>query len=216
MIRVVIVDDEPLMRAGLRHALDDAADLSVAAAVPVREAVTAIGELRPRVVLLDSCTDDAGPLSEGLGALPEPPRVCVVSRSADEQYVALALASGAAGYVLKSTPADQLPPLVRFLAAGWTMTSASVSDRLARRYLADLQRETASGVLERLTPREREVLAHLRRGLPNAAIARRMHLAHGTVKDHVSAILAKLQVATRLEAALIADRAASIGPSEIW
>ncbi|WP_314254452.1 response regulator transcription factor [Streptomyces sp. DSM 40907] len=207
MIRVV-VDNEPLVRAGLRHALDAASDMSVSAAVPVSGAAGTIREQQPRVVLLDSCTADAPHLSAGIGSLARPPRACVLSRSTDEQHIALALASGAAGYALKDTPPGQLAPLIRFLAEGWTMTSTAITASRTRRYLADLHRDTtAAACLDNLTPREREVLTHLHQGLSHTDIACQLHLAHGTVKDHVSSVLGKLHATSRVQAALIADRA---------
>ncbi|MET9596245.1 response regulator transcription factor [Streptomyces sp. NPDC006459] len=208
MIRVVVVDDEPLIRAGLRGSLRDTPDLDVAAAVPVREAVEAITDAGPRVVLLDACTEDAGRLATGIGSMPQPPSVCVLSRSADKEHIALALAAGASGYVMKDTPPEVLVPLVRFLAAGWTMLSTDASRPVIRHFLADHDRGSVRPRLDGLSPREREVLALLAAGLSNTAIAARLHLGVGTVKDHVSSILGKLDVDSRLQAALLADRAA--------
>ncbi|MER6314233.1 response regulator transcription factor [Streptomyces sp. NPDC001581] len=207
MIDVVVVDDEPLIRAGLRQVLDAADDIKTAAAVPVEEAVAAIGETQPQVVLLDCCTTDAPLVSTGLGRLTVVPAVCVLSRSADPRYAALALASGAAGYVLKSTDPGRLPPLVRFLADGWTMMSAEVSHAVVTGFLDHARREPDAALISRLTRREHDVLVLLAGGLSNADIARRLHLGHGTVKDHVSTILAKLEVTGRIQAALHAERA---------
>ncbi|MFI1681519.1 response regulator transcription factor [Streptomyces sp. NPDC020607] len=212
MIRVVIVDNEPLIRTGIQHVLCHSADLDVPAAVPVRDAVEAIRAEEPEVVLLDACTTDAETLAAGLATVRRPPRVCVLSRSAEEEHIALALAAGACGYVLKSTPPDEFPPLVRFLAAGWTMTSGAISANLTRHFLAGVARDARTAPLAQLTRREREVLALVGRGLSNTAIAARLHLGTGTVKDHVSSILAKLHVPTRIEAALLADRADLLTP----
>jgi DNA-binding NarL/FixJ family response regulator len=207
VIRVVVVDDEPLARTGVQYALKPAADLHVADAVTVREAVTAIRRERPRVVLLDSCPEEAPWLAEGLAGMAEPPRVCVLSRDPDPRYVSVALAAGASGYVLKSTPTEQLAPLVRFLAAGWTMSSPPISHSLTEHFLAGADRDAAAELLTRLTARERDVLALVAQGLSNAEIAALAHLSPATVKDHVSAILKKLHVTRRIHAAVLADRA---------
>ncbi|AZM57745.1 DNA-binding response regulator [Streptomyces sp. WAC 01529] len=206
-MRVVVVDDEPLTRAGVRYALEQADDLDVAAAVPVAGAVETIQEQLPQVVLLDSCTSDAEPLSDGIGRLDRPPSVCVFSRSSDRRHVAVALAAGASGYVLKSTPSERLAPLVRSLADGWTMLSAGIGDDLATRYVAGLGRDVSAGHLSRLTARERQILVLVGAGLSNAEIGLRTHLSPATVKDHVGSILRKLEVSSRLRAALLADRA---------
>ncbi|MEV3991075.1 response regulator transcription factor [Streptomyces sp. NPDC049837] len=158
-------------------------------------------------MLLDACPSGADALADGIGTMSRPPRVCVLSHSLEEEHVAAALAAGASGYVLKTTPAEQLIPLVRFLADGWTMFSADISRALTVRFLTDVTREASAGKLSRLTGREREILVLLGAGLSNAEIALRLHLGLGTVKDHVSSILGKLDVSRRVQAALLADRA---------
>ncbi|WCD89133.1 Transcriptional regulatory protein LiaR [Streptomyces xanthophaeus] len=207
MIEVVVVDDEPLIRAGLRQVLDATEDIRTTGAVPVAEAVVTIGEQEPQVVLLDCCTSDAPAIGAGLARMPAPPAVCVLSRYADEEYAALALASGACGYVLKDTDPLRFAPLVRFLAHGWTMMSADVSRTVVAGFLDGTGHRRGASRTARLTPREETVLVLIAAGLSNADIARRLHLAHGTVKDHVSTVLAKLEVTGRVQAALCAERA---------
>ncbi|MGY0459604.1 LuxR C-terminal-related transcriptional regulator [Kitasatospora sp. cg17-2] len=207
MIRVVVVDDEPLARTGVQYALAPAGDVEVTSAVPVKDAVGAIRQDGPGVVLLDSCPSDAPMLAEGLSGMHTPPRVCVLSRSSDEQHIATALAAGAHGYVLKNTPTEQLAPLVRFLAAGWTMTSPAITRAMKEHFLAGHIRQDATDRLAKLTRREYEVLVLLAQGLSNQEIAALAHLSPATVKDHVSAILRKLHVQRRIHAAVLADRA---------
>jgi DNA-binding NarL/FixJ family response regulator len=207
VIRLVIVDNEPLTRIGLRSALAPVDDIDVTDAVGVQDAVATVQREEPHVVLLDSCTRDAPMLSAGLGSMKSPPHVCVLSRFPDEEYVAVALAAGARGYVLKSTPAEQLAPLVRFVAAGWTMTSPMISNSLKGRFLNGLDQDAVKEELTSLTARERHVLALLAEGLSNPEIALATHLSPATVKDHVSAILHKLNVQRRIHAALLAHRA---------
>lgn len=207
MIEVVVVDDEPLIRAGLQQILDSTEDIKTTGAVPVTEAVVTICEQEPQVVLLDCCTTDAPTIGAGLAHMPSPPAVCVLSRYADEEYAALALASGASGYVLKDTDPLRFAPLVRFLAQGWTMMSADVTRTVVAGFLDGAGQRPDTSRTERLTPREKTVLVLMSAGLSNADIARRLHLAHGTVKDHVSTVLTKLEVTGRVQAALRAERA---------
>ncbi|MFD3941657.1 response regulator transcription factor [Streptomyces sp. NPDC058579] len=207
MIRVVVIDDEPLIRAGLQHSLGDAEDIDVVAAAPVNEAVDTVRDLEPRVVLLDSCDSDAPRLSAGFGSVSAPPTVCVLSASNRPEHVAIALAAGAAGYVRKDTPPDRLPPLVRFLDQGWTMMSSEISAPVVTAFLSDASRSATAAAVARLSPRERQVLVLMALGLPNSDIGRQLHLSLGTVKDHVRAVLRKLGVRRRLQAALLAERA---------
>ncbi|WP_343241038.1 MULTISPECIES: response regulator transcription factor [unclassified Streptomyces] len=208
----MIVDNEPLIRAGLEHILDAADDIDVVACSPVGQAVETIQEQRPRVVLLDSCTSDADTLSTGIGRMTNPPAVCVLSASSNEEFVATALASGAAGYIPKDTAPERLVPLVRSLAQGWTMMSSPVSHAVVTRFLADITRTSATSGIGRLTTRERDVLVLLAAGLSNAAIGGRLHLSLGTVKDHVRSLLSKLGVERRVQAALQAERAGLLRP----
>lgn len=211
MIRVVIVDNEPLIRAGLQHVLGTADDITVAATAPVAHAVETIQAQQPGVVLLDSCTSDAEALSTGMSAMTTPPLVCVLSASLKEEHVATALAAGASGYVLKDTPPERLAPLVRGLAQGWTMMSAGISERVVSRFLGDVVRRSTPEV-SRLSPRERKILVLVACGLSNTEIGLRLHLSRGTVKDHLQSILRKLNVERRVQAALIAERAGLVPP----
>lgn len=124
-----------------------------------------------------------------------------------DEYVATALRSGAAGFLLKDTDPEELPFLVRTLADGGTVLSSKVTRTVVDGYLNAGPRETAAHSLARLTDRERDVLVLIAEGLSNADIGTRMHLSTGTVKDHVSAILGKLEVDGRVQAALLAERA---------
>jgi DNA-binding NarL/FixJ family response regulator len=129
-----------------------------------------------------------------------------------DEYVATALRSGAAGFLLKDTDPEGLPFLVRTLADGGTVLSSKVTRTVVDGYLTAGSQEPAARSLDRLTDRERAVLVLIAEGLSNTDIATRMHLSTGTVKDHVSAILTKLEVGGRVQAALLAERAGLLKP----
>ncbi|MDK9496117.1 response regulator transcription factor [Streptomyces katrae] len=206
MIRVVVVDNEPLLRAGLTHVLQAEDDLVVTSAVPVTQAVATVRAQEPRVVLLDACTADAGPLADGFAAVAAPPAVCVVSRSMDPAHIATALAAGASAYLPKSAPPTTLAPVVRLLAGGFTVVSGDAVHVVRGRFADDRRLPLDHTPPPALTPREREVLDLLARGLTNREIAVRLHLAHGTIKDHVAALLSRLGATNRAHAAHIAHR----------
>jgi DNA-binding NarL/FixJ family response regulator len=124
-----------------------------------------------------------------------------------DEYVETALRSGAAGFLLKDTDPEELPFLVRALAEGGTVLSSKVTRTVVDGFLGAGSQEAAARTLDRLTERERHVLLLVAEGLSNGDIATRMHLSTGTVKDHVSAILTKLEVGGRVQAALLAQRA---------
>ncbi|GGX73102.1 response regulator [Streptomyces minutiscleroticus] len=209
MIRVLVVDDEALIRTGFQHILDTADDIEVVGAVPGGQAIRAAREAHPDVVLLDIRMPDVDGLTvlAELRKLLHPPVVAMLTTFDMDEYVATALRSGAAGFLLKDTDPEQLPHLVRALADGDVVLSAKVTRAVVDGYLDNEPREGAARAVARLTPRERAVLALVAEGLSNADIGARMHLSTGTVKDHVSALLTKLQVNSRLQAALLADRA---------
>ncbi|MCX5129416.1 response regulator transcription factor [Streptomyces sp. NBC_00347] len=211
MIRVVVVDDEALVRSGFGLILGAADDIEVVATASGGDALDTVRTHRPDVVLLDIRMPDVDGLTvlAQLRALPTPPVVAMLTTFDTDEYVLTALHSGAAGFLLKDTEPDHLPQLVRTLADGGVVMSSKASRSLLRTHPAGgpaaVDEEAAR--VERLTDRERDVLVLLAEGLSNAEIGTRLHLGTGTVKDHVSAILTKLRVAGRVQAALLAQRA---------
>uniref|UniRef100_A0AAU2V6M0 Response regulator transcription factor n=1 Tax=Streptomyces sp. NBC_00003 TaxID=2903608 RepID=A0AAU2V6M0_9ACTN len=212
MIRVVVVDDEALVRSGFGLILGAADDIEVVATASGGDALETVREHRPDVVLLDIRMPDVDGLTvlAQLRALPAPPVVAMLTTFDTDEYVLTALHSGAAGFLLKDTEPDQLPQLVRTLAADGVVMSSRASRSLLRTHPAAagpgaVDEEAAR--VKRLTDRERDVLVLLAQGLSNADIGTRLHLGTSTVKDHVSAILTKLRVAGRVQAALLAQRA---------
>ncbi|MFC7617332.1 response regulator [Actinokineospora soli] len=205
MIRVLIADDEPLIRAATRLLLGRADDLAVVAeAADGAEAVAAAVEHAPDVALVDIRM----PVLDGLGAVEELSRVApavraiVLTTFGDEEYVARALRAGAAGFLLKDTDPTQILHAVRAAAAGDAVLSPPIARQvIARCYAAPDPRPRD---LSSLTAREREVLALVGHGLSNAEIGARLGTTAGTVKVHVARILSKLACANRVQAAIIA------------
>jgi DNA-binding NarL/FixJ family response regulator len=207
MIRVVVVDDDALVRSGLQLILRVAADIEVVATATGGQAIDEITRHRPDVVLLDIRMPDVDGLTilRRLRAMPHPPTVAMLTTFEADEYIMTALREGAAGFILKDTHPEQLAQMVRTLAAGAVVLSPKASRAVVDRRVDD--GEDAAGAIARLTDRERDVLVHIAGGLSNAEIGTRMYLSGGTVKDHVSAILTKLRVSSRVQAALIAQRA---------
>ncbi|MFD0304347.1 response regulator [Streptomyces sp. NPDC127119] len=214
MIRVLVVDDEALIRTGFEHILSAVDDIEVVGAVVGGQAVAAAGRLTPDVVLLDIRMPDVDGLSvlAQLRLLPAPPVVAMLTTFDMDEYVAAALRSGASGFLLKDTDPVQLPVLVRTLAQGGVVLSSSITRTVVNGYLASGPQQAALRRVTRLTGREKAVLILIAEGLPNAAIASQLHLSTGTVKDHVSALLSKLRVGSRVQAALLAERAGLLKP----
>ncbi|MEZ0110226.1 DNA-binding NarL/FixJ family response regulator [Catenulispora sp. EB89] len=210
MIRVVVVDDEALVRSGFEMILNAAEDIEVVGTAVGGEALATVREARPDVVLLDIRMPDVDGLTvlRGLQAFPDPPVVAMLTTFDTDEYVVTALRSGAAGFLLKDTDPAQLAQLVRTLAAGGIVMSPRASYAMLRTVpAADPAEDEASARIGLLTDRERDVLVLVAEGLSNAEIGARVHLSVGTVKDHVSAILGKLRVTSRVQAALLAQRA---------
>ncbi|ANS70265.1 two-component system response regulator [Streptomyces lincolnensis] len=212
----MVVDDEALIRTGFQHILNTADDIEVVAAVPGGQAVRAVRELRPAVVLLDIRMPDVDGLTvlTDLRRLPDPPVVAMLTTFNMDEYVATALRTGAAGFLLKDTDPEQLPHLVRSLADGGVVLSSKVTRTVVDGYLAGGRWEPAARLVGRLTARERHVLVLISEGLSNTDIGGRIHLSTSTVKDHVSALLGKLEVSTRVQAALLAERAGLLEASQ--
>ncbi|WP_033290194.1 response regulator [Amycolatopsis jejuensis] len=209
MVRVVVVDDEELVRSGFRLILEAAGDIEVVATATGADAVKEIGLHRPDVVLLDIRMPDVDGLTvlRELRRRKDPPAIAMLTTFDSDEYIAVALRSGAAGFILKDTAPDQLAQLVRTLAVGGVVLSAKVTRTVVDGYLESGAGSSAASQVAHLSERERAVLVLIAEGLSNAEIAARLHLGVGTVKDHVSALLTKLDVGNRVQAALVAQRA---------
>lgn len=209
MTKVVIVDDEALIRSGFRLILSAVEGIDVVATCDGIQALDVIAEYRPDVVLLDIRMPGKDGLSilADLQKMPDPPKVAVLTTFDADDYIAAALRLGAAGFLLKDTDPEQLPHMVRSLAAGGLVLSDKVSPRVVTGYLEDRTDESALTMIEKLSDRETEVLTLLAQGRSNAEIAATIYSSVGTVKDQVSSILSKLSVKSRVEAAIIAQRA---------
>jgi DNA-binding NarL/FixJ family response regulator len=204
-ITVLIADDHPVVRQGLRVLLSLHADIEVAGeAGDGAEAVELAAAVAPDVVLLDLKL----PGLDGLGVLAElrdrnlPARVLVLTSVADSASVTVAMRAGAAGFLYKDVDPDALVRAVRSVHDGHTVLAPEAAATLVR----SRSRPSAGGGLDALTAREREVLAQIAEGRSNREIARLLNMSEKTVKTHVSSVLAKLGVADRTQAALHAVR----------
>jgi DNA-binding NarL/FixJ family response regulator len=211
-VRVIVVDDEALIRSGLEMILGSAPDIEVVGTCSGTEAMSAVRTLRPHVVLLDIRMPDVDGLTllRRLRALPDSPYVAMLTTFDTDEYLDQALSIGASGFLLKDTDPVTLANSVRAVATG----AGCLSSPVLRRLRDSRPRSVGGTALDSLTPRERQVLAHLGRGLSNVEIGVRMHLGAATVKDYVSAVLTKLGVANRIQAAVLAERAGLIEDSE--
>jgi DNA-binding NarL/FixJ family response regulator len=218
-IRVLIADDEALVRTGFRLLVESAPDLCVVGeAGDGIQAVRQARALRPDVVLMDirmpimggleatKVILDGGPPPQAARAAGSPrPRILVVTTFDEDEHVFEALRAGASGFVLKDTPPEKLLEAIRVVAAGEALLTPSVT----RRLIAEFTRSPrdlppADGLLAGLTEREHEVLQQVAAGLPNAEIAANLHLSVATVKTHVSSLLSKLNSRDRAQLVVIA------------
>jgi DNA-binding NarL/FixJ family response regulator len=211
VIRVVVVDDEPMVCAHLRTILGSAEDIEVADEAYDGEAgVAAVLRNRPDLVLMDLRMPGMDGITaiERIGALGDPPVVVVLTTFDADQYVLRALRAGAAGFLVKSTPPEDLIGLVRVAAEGHMVLSPAAARRLVTAS-GDRQsaRDRARKLTNTLTEREADVLACLGQGLSNAQIAARLYLSEATVKGYVSRMLVKLGCANRTQAGLLAHEA---------
>jgi len=217
MIRVIVVDDEPMVCAHLRTILGSAPDIEVVdEAHDGAAGVEAVVRGRPDVALMDLRMPGVDGLTaiERITMLAEPPVIVVLTTFDADQYVLRALRAGAAGFLVKSTPPQDLIGLVRVAAEGHTVLSPVAARRLiAASADREPARESARRLVASLTEREAEVLACLGAGLSNAQIAGRLYLSEATVKGYVSRMLDKLGCANRTQAGLLAHDAGLTPPA---
>jgi DNA-binding NarL/FixJ family response regulator len=210
MIRVLVVDDEELVRTGLRMILDAEEDIGVVGdAVDGVDALAQVAELAPDVVLMDIRMPRMDGLAatrritEGSGA-----KVVVLTTFDLDEHVYAALAAGASGFLLKDVPASQLVHAIRVAHAGDALLAPSVTRRLIARFA---QGQPRPNLPVDLTARETEVLQLMAEGLSNAEIAQRLFVGDATVKTHVARVLAKLGVRDRVQAVVLAHRSGLAG-----
>ncbi len=214
MIRVLIADDEWMVRAMLRTIMESADDIAVTGeAADGAEAVSLARATKPDVVLMDIRM----PRADGLAAtrqlrqLANPPEVVVLTTFDLDEYVHTALRNGAVGFLLKDATAPEMLAAVRHAARGDAMLSPKITRRLLDRFADPApgagRRTEARHRIEVLTGKEREVLVAVARGLANTDIATELYLSEATVKTHVSRILNKLALTNRVQAAILAHHA---------
>jgi DNA-binding NarL/FixJ family response regulator len=207
-IKVLIVDDQALVRSGFRMILESRDDLEVVGeAGDGEQAIRLAGQTRPDVVLMDVRMPglDGVSATARLTATADPPKVIILTTYDLEEPLYAALRAGASGFLLKDVRPADLVEAIRVVAGGDALLAPTATRRLLDRFLVtDVTPAAPSGSLDRLTDREREVLTLLARGASNAEIADRLTVTEATVKTHVSAILRKLGVRDRVQAVVLA------------
>ncbi|MFF4888991.1 response regulator [Micromonospora chersina] len=217
-VRVVIVDDQALVRAGFRMVLDSQPDLAVVGeAIDGADALRVLDRVEADVVVMDlrMPTMDGVEATRRICARPAGgrPRVLVLTTFDTEADAFAALRAGASGFLLKNVPPEDLLAAIRVVAEGDSVVAPSITRRLLDRFAPQLGPAPAEDPrLAQLTEREREVLLLVAQGLSNAEIAARVHVAEATVKTHVGRILAKLQLRDRVQAVVLAYESGLVTP----
>ncbi|HEV8424337.1 MAG TPA: response regulator transcription factor [Actinomycetes bacterium] len=217
-IRVLVVDDQPLIRAGFHKMVEARPDLEVVGeAADGAEALEQTMRLAPDVVLMDVRM----PTMDGLEAtrqlagpgVANPTRVLILTTFDLDEYVYEALRAGASGFLLKDAPPEELAAAIRVVAAGEALLAPSVTRRLIQRFVGQPPPKTVDAkALGRLTDRETEVLRLLARGLSNAQIAAELVVSETTVKSHVAHLLMKLGLHDRVQAVVLAYESGFVRP----
>ena len=224
LIRVVVVDDQAVIRTGLRTMLEHETDITIVGeAGNGAEAVQLVAGARPDVVLMDVRMPEVDGIEATrrilADATPSPPAVLVLTTFDDDEYVFGALRAGAAGFLLKDVGPDVLIAAVRTVAAGDALVDPSVTRRLVERWVA-LEASSAPtsrpvpAAVGTLSAREREILVGLARGRTNRELADDLIVSEATVKTHVSNLLTKLGVRSRVQAVVIAYEAGVVRPGD--
>jgi DNA-binding NarL/FixJ family response regulator len=215
-IRVLLADDQSLVRAGFRMILECEADIEVVGeAADGEQAVSATRRLKPDVVLMDIQM----PGSDGLAAtrrVTEDPdrrsRVLILTTFERDEYVFEALQAGASGFLLKNAPPEELVHAVRVVATGDALLAPSVTRRVIEQFARRPVEPDVRARVQSLTQREREVLLMLAGGLSNSELAAELFVTEGTVKTHLSSLLAKLGLRDRVQAVVLAYESGLVTP----
>ena len=216
-IRVLVADDQSMVRAGFRMLLKSAEGIDVVAeAEDGLEAVEKSARLRPDVVLMDIRMPQLDGLeaTRRILAADEHVRVLILTTFDLDEYIYEALQAGASGFVLKDDPPEQLLEAIRTVAAGDALLSPSVTKRVIRQF-TQLPRRTAPRAFDELTARERDVLRLLTHGLSNAEIGAQLYISETTVKTHVTRVLQKLDLRDRAQAIVFAYRSGLFEGDEV-
>jgi DNA-binding NarL/FixJ family response regulator len=208
-LRVLIADDHPLFRKGMRTLLESMPDITVAGeATTGAEVVEQAGALKPDLILMDLQMPEGGGLEATRQLTEADPQIhiLVVTLFEDDDSVFAALRAGARGYILKDADEEEMMRAIRAIGKGEAIFSPAIAARLMD-YFAGTQKSTSPEIFPELTDREREILQLIARGESNAAIAEKLSISLKTVRNHVSNIYNKLQVADRAQAAIRAREA---------
>jgi DNA-binding NarL/FixJ family response regulator len=216
-IRVLVADDQALMRTGFRMILDAQEDLEVVGeAIDGRDAIRQFERLRPDVVVMDvrMPSMDGIEATRRLTAHDPPARILILTTFDLDEHVYDALRAGASGFLLKDRPSEELIAAVRVVAAGEALLAPTVTRRLIAEFARRAPAAPRSAELEELTDREREVLVLMARGLSNAEIASALFVAETTVKTHVGRVLHKLRLRDRAQAVVVAYESGLVQPGD--
>jgi DNA-binding NarL/FixJ family response regulator len=215
-IGVLVVDDQPVVRAGVATMIGTQPDMAVTGeAGNGREAVARAAQLRPDVVVMDVRMPELSGIEatrQVVALAPDPPRVVLLTTFDLDEYVFDGLLAGASGFLLKHAPPEEILLGIRAAAAGDALVSPAPMRRLVEHFVRGLPRTAAD--LDRLTEREHEVLVLVVRGLPNAAIARRLMIGETTAKTHVTRILGKLGLRDRAHAVVYGYETGLVRPGD--
>ncbi len=216
-MRILIADDEAMVRAGLRMLIDSEPDLTVVGeAADGVEAIEAVRRARPDLVLMDIRM----PRLDGLSAaravleLDDPPKVVMLTTFGEDEYLYEALRLGTSGFLLKVAPPEQLLQALHAVAEGKALIDPAVTRRVIEAFVRHGGRRERPPELDELTPRELEVLGLVARGLSNAEIANELIVTHATVKTHINRVLMKLRLRDRTQAVVLAYESGVVRPGQ--